>query len=258
MYRAADPERKLRAGARRDELSERAKALLDEQRCGRVARAALIDALERLDVEDLATLERALDALEEAIAAFTVAAASESERADPFRLLGPPSADAEVFTESFSRFMFAEAPSASQRRAIVACLQTGAARWTKQMASAPLVDAHPDRLASSFEHEGVPLRLDIGVGELDDGDLYEKATLSGVVALGDGVRISVRPQTMGDDILASLRIRRDLTWPRRDAVARRRGDAARGLRACPCGVTGQGELAQLEAEARRKGPFTRT
>lgn len=220
MYRDASPERRERAAARRRELRARVQTELGSQCYGRVARLAVTDALARLEAEDRATvpaadvgmIERALDALEEALAVFALEAARESERAERYRPLGPPSADAEIFTETFSRFLFAGNPFAWRRKKLAQLLLSTAHPWASQMADAPLVDPYPDGLAFYFEHEGVPLRLNVDIKEFEDGGLYGAASLLAAVANANGAEISVRPQSMGDDILASLGLRRDLAF----------------------------------------------
>ena len=155
------------------------------------------------------TVEQRLDELEEALVTFSVEAAREAERAERFRGVGRPSENAEPYTESFSRFLVTPA-SASRTKEVVRLLDATAARWAKQMTSAPLAEAQPDALSLYFEEEGVPLRLDIGIANFEDGEAYDESTL--IAAVAHEGEISVRPQTMGDDLLATLRIRRDPTF----------------------------------------------
>lgn len=198
MYRDAGAEFREHALERRRECIERAHALLTKHRYGRHARATVTELVAQPDPEDVSELESSLDALEQALAAFVEEAKSDEERASRFHVLGGPSQNFEVYGPKFS--------------SATGVLLESAARWAQQLTDVALVDAVGDALTLYFEQDRVPLRLDIATKRFDDGEVYDAATLSAAPPSVGTAEIAIRPQTMGDDILASLHIRRDLTF----------------------------------------------
>ncbi|MBX3189691.1 MAG: hypothetical protein KF819_21885 [Labilithrix sp.] len=214
MYREDRGERRARVEERRREAVDAARRALDA-RYGLSARGAVTESVTALEAivldESFDALERteaAIEALEQAVEAFVDAAEKQARHAAAFAPVGDVSTDAAIYAEPFTRFLYAGIPSAVRKSEVAAALREVAARWVKQMPELPLVDPIPDGMALFFHSDARPFRLDL-IARFDG----ESTTVSSAL-IGEAkpVAIAVRPQTMGDDLLATFGFRKDMTF----------------------------------------------
>ncbi len=159
--------------------------------------------------EQLDAIEHALDMLDETLARYVVDVTQTSERAMRYAHLGAPSSSAEPCSDLSSGF----SEPAVWNLAVVDTLRKAMAEWALQIRGETIVDAHPEGVALFFDHDGAPFRLEIDARPFrEKPDTYfSEASLVGESRQARAP-ISVRPKTFGDDLLATLRIRRDITF----------------------------------------------
>lgn len=215
MYRDANAERRARAAMRHREASERARRALAMpygSSAGLAMRQGLASVasadLSSTSHEELDAIEHALDQIDEVIDRYVADATRISERAGLFAHLGAPTSSAELCPS----VVHASDPAIWTLGA-VAKLREAMNVWAPQIRGEAILDAHAEGLAIFFESDSAPFRL-----EIEAKPLREKPeTFFTETSLVGGSRsarapIAVRPQTFGDDLLATLRIRRDITF----------------------------------------------
>lgn len=145
--------------------------------------------------------ESSLDELESATAVCFDHAERIGQLARRFAVLGAPPASAEL---GLSDPLDWDTAAASVLREKVA-------HWTRDVRGETLIAGRPLGATVYFEEEGRPCRLEIEAIRFTDEAGY--STTSSLMGMArTRATLAVRPQTFGDDLLATLRLRRDVTF----------------------------------------------
>lgn len=215
-YRDAFDERRERARARFWDLTERAKPAAT-LRYGLRARKAWRDVLAAFDGVDFQTvgmdvlpeLERVLDEGDDVLATWVEEAREEARAAVVFQDVGMPSPEAMLFAKSGQVFR----SGIQWDPAVAAELEPRVSTLTAAMPRGFLVDSNATGASFFFaDDDGLPFRVDVSAKEGEEAGTYSVESTITSGRRSHRPRIAFRPQTFGDDILATLRIRRDPTF----------------------------------------------